>query len=99
LSSKYLQMIKRMKSKGKREWSVYVLQCSDGSLYTGIAKDVTARLVQHNAGKGAAYTRTHLPVTLLYQEDRMTRSKALLREMAIKRLPRQKKEQLVGIVS
>jgi predicted GIY-YIG superfamily endonuclease len=91
----YRRMIERMKSKGPREWSVYILRCGDGSLYTGIAKDVDARLKSHQGGKGAAYTRTHLPVILLYQEKPVTRSRALIREAAIKRLPRPKKEELV----
>jgi predicted GIY-YIG superfamily endonuclease len=88
-------MISRMKKRGKKEWSVYVLRCGDESLYTGIAKDVHARLSKHQKGKGAAYTRTHLPVTLIYQENSMTRSAALMREAAIKRLPRPKKEKLI----
>lgn len=87
----------RRGDRGKREWSVYVLRCGDGSLYTGIAKDVLARLAQHNKGKGAAYTRTHLPVQLVYQESRLTRSAALIREAKVKRLPRPQKERLVGI--
>jgi predicted GIY-YIG superfamily endonuclease len=89
-------MLRGMKAKGPKEWSVYMLRCGDGSLYTGIAKDVQARLVCHSAGKGAAYTRTHLPVLLLYKEDGLTRSEALIREAQIKRLPRPKKEQLVA---
>src|SRR5882672_6151344 len=94
----YLRMIQGMKKRGKREWSVYVLRCGDGSLYTGIAKDVMARLTQHNKGKGAAYTRTHLPVQLVYQESKFTRSGALIREAKLKRLPRPKKELLVGLL-
>lgn len=93
----YLRMINGMKKRGKREWSVYVLRCGDGSLYTGIAKDVAARLAQHTRGKGAAYTRTHLPVLLVYQESRFTRSAALVREAQVKRLPRERKERLVGV--
>jgi len=71
----------------------------DGSLYTGIAKDVSTRLVQHNKGKGAAYTRAHLPVELVYQESRYTRSAALIREAQLKRLPRPRKERLVGMIN
>ena len=88
-------MIQGMKKRGKKEWTVYVLRCGDGSLYTGIAKDVTARLGQHAKGRGAAYTRTHLPVQLIYQESRFTRSKALIREAQLKRLSKVRKEQLV----
>ncbi len=92
---KYLHMIRRMKKRGKKEWSVYILRCGDDSFYTGIAKDVQSRLVKHQTGKGAAYTRTHLPVTLIYQENSMTRSAALIREAAIKSLPRPRKEKLI----
>lgn len=80
---------------GARDWSVYILRCRDGSLYTGISKDVQTRVRQHNDGKGAAYTRTRLPVKLLHQEDEMTLSEALIREAAIKRLPRAKKEAII----
>jgi putative endonuclease len=79
-------------------WSVYILRCRDGSLYTGITKDVQGRVVQHNRGQGAAYTRSRLPVRLLYQEDRLTRSEALAREAAIKRMPRLKKEAIIRTV-
>jgi len=93
---KYLRMLAGMKKGGKREWSVYVLRCGDGSLYTGIAKDVTARLASHNAGRGASYTRTRRPVCVVYREDGFTRSGALIREAGIKRLPKKKKEQMVA---
>ena len=97
MEPKYLAMIRGMKKRGKREWNVYVLRCGDGTLYTGIAKDVQARLGAHQKGKGAAYTRTHLPVRLIYQENKLTRSKALIREAAIKRYPKSQKEKLVGV--
>lgn len=89
-------MIRGMKKRGPREWSVYVLRCADASLYTGIAKDVQARLAKHACGKGAAYTRTHRPVVLVYQEHNYTRSAALRREAAIKRFSRPLKEKLVA---
>jgi predicted GIY-YIG superfamily endonuclease len=85
-------MVPQMK---KRPWSVYVLRCGDGSLYTGIAKDVEARLAAHNRGRGAAYTRSHLPVRLIYKEAGLDRSGALVREAEIKALPRPRKELLV----
>jgi predicted GIY-YIG superfamily endonuclease len=88
-------MINGMKKRGKREWSVYVLRCGDGSLYTGIAKDVVARLTKHSKGCGAAYTKTHLPVQLVYQEQKFTRSAALIREAQLKRLPKERKEKLI----
>jgi predicted GIY-YIG superfamily endonuclease len=90
-----MKMIRRMKKRGKKEWSVYILRCGDNSFYTGIAKDIQARLAKHQKGKGAAYTRTHLPVSLIYQETSMTRSAALIREAAIKSLPRPRKEKLI----
>ena len=87
-------MIRGMKKRGKKEWSVYILRCSDGTLYTGIAKDVEARLTKHQNGKGAAYTRSHRPVALVHKEEKFTRSKALIREAQIKRLARPLKEKL-----
>ena len=95
MESKYLKMIRGMKGKGKKDWTVYILRCGDGSLYTGIAKDVQARVKQHSEGRGAAYTRTRLPVKLLYQQEGLTRSKALIREAEIKAMPRSKKEEII----
>ena len=77
------------------DWSVYIARCADGSLYTGIAKDVRARLAVHNAGRGAAYTRPRRPLRLIYREDGMTRSAALSREAGIKSLERRDKLSLV----
>lgn len=74
---------------------VYILRCGDGSLYTGITTDVPRRLRQHNSGKGAKYTRSHLPVSLGYQEGPMEKSEALRRELEIKRMPREKKLALI----
>ena len=99
MEKRYLRMLVGMAKgpkRGKREWSVYLLRCAGGSLYTGIAKDVQARLKQHQAGKGAAYTRTHLPVELLVSEAGFTRSQALIREAEIKTLPKERKEALVA---
>jgi len=92
---KYRRMIQGMKSRGRKEWAVYILHCVDGSLYTGIAKDVQARLKQHSEGRGAAYTRTRLPVALLYQQECLTHSQALIREAQIKTMPRSKKEEII----
>jgi predicted GIY-YIG superfamily endonuclease len=77
-------------------WFVYVVRCGDGSLYTGISKDVEARVAVHNEGKGARYTRGRRPVTLLYVERRRTRSTALRRELALKALSRAEKWALVA---
>lgn len=72
-------------------WYVYMLRCGDGSLYTGCTDDVERRLAVHNSGKGAKYTRSRLPVTLVYREVVADKSAALRREAAIKALPRSKK--------
>ena len=95
MESKYLRMIRGMKRKGRKDWTVYILRCGDGSLYTGIAKDVQARIKQHSEGRGATYTRTRLPVMLLYQQEGLTHSEALIREAQIKAMPRSKKEEIV----
>jgi predicted GIY-YIG superfamily endonuclease len=76
-------------------WTVYILRCADGTFYTGIAKDVGKRVAQHNAGKGARYTRTRLPVVILYLEECPSRARALSREHAIKQLGREGKQRLV----
>jgi predicted GIY-YIG superfamily endonuclease len=74
-----------------KDWSVYLVRCADKSLYTGIAKDVAARVSAHNKGKGAAYTRSRKPVKLVYRRDRLTRSAALVEEARIKALERTEK--------
>ena len=76
-------------------WFVYLLRCADGSLYTGITVDLHRRLEQHNAGTASRYTRSRLPVVLVYQEVQPSRSQALKRELAIKALSRQAKESLI----
>jgi putative endonuclease len=70
---------------------VYIVRCSDGTLYTGWAVDVAARVKAHNAGRGARYTRARRPVRLVYSEELPTRAEAMQRERQIKRLPRAKK--------
>lgn len=77
-------------------WWVYVVRCADRSLYTGVARNCETRLVEHNAGRGAKYTRSRLPVELVYAERAADRSTALQRELEIKRLPRQRKIELIG---
>lgn len=76
-------------------WIVYVLRCRDGSLYTGITNDLERRLTAHRAGKGGAYTRSRLPVRVVYTERRRGRGAALSREASIKRLSRIAKLALV----
>jgi predicted GIY-YIG superfamily endonuclease len=77
------------------EWSVYILRCDDGTLYTGITNDSTRRLEQHNSGAASRYTRSRLPVVMVYEEPQGTRSLALKRELAIKGLTRKQKELLI----
>jgi len=98
MSRRYLKMIRhiRVTSVEQRDWAVYVVRCADGSLYTGATKNVEQRVAKHNGGNGAAYTRARRPVRLLYHEDGMTRSEALVREARIKALPKIAKERLVA---
>lgn len=77
------------------KWFVYILRCADDTLYTGITNDLIRRRDQHNAGTASRYTRSRLPVELVYQESLASRSLALNRELAIKSLSRQKKELLI----
>jgi predicted GIY-YIG superfamily endonuclease len=78
-------------------WFVYLLRCADGTLYTGIAKDVSRRCQQHNAGTASRYTRSRLPVVVVYQEGHANRSLALRREAAIRALTRRQKESLIRL--
>ena len=77
------------------KWFVYLLRCADGSLYTGIAKDVSRRCRQHNAGTASRYTRCRRPVAVVYRETHPSRSSALKREAALKALTRRQKELLI----
>jgi predicted GIY-YIG superfamily endonuclease len=74
-----------------------MVRCSDGSLYTGIAKLIEPRIAQHNAGTGAKYTRSRRPVTLVYSETLTDKSAAMRREIAIKRMSAAAKRQLVSV--
>lgn len=77
-------------------WSLYLLRCGDGTLYCGIALDAEARLVQHQAGKGAKYTRGRGPLELVYSEACATKADALRRERDVKRMTRAAKLALIG---
>lgn len=78
-------------------YSVYIVRCSDGTYYTGIARDVDKRLQEHNGSpKGARYTRVRRPVTLVHVETHPDRSCALKREYAIKKMTRTQKEALIA---
>jgi putative endonuclease len=80
---------------GQGGWTVYVLRCRTGELYTGCTTDMERRLREHNSGRGARFTRGRRPVTLVYREGAETRAEALRRELAIKRLSRAGKLALV----
>ncbi len=77
-------------------WTVYILRCGDGTLYTGCTNDLPRRLAAHQSGRGAKYTRSRLPVEPVYREEAADKSAALRREAAIKRLDRRKKLALIG---
>ena len=70
---------------------VYILLCTDGSFYTGYTKNLAERIKQHENGKGAKYTKSHKPQKIAYVEDLSSRSQAMKRERAIKKLSRQQK--------
>ncbi len=84
-----------MAKRSGTKWFVYLLRCGDGTLYTGITKDVTRRTQQHNAGTASRYTRSRLPVALVYQESAPSQSLALKREATIKAMSRMDKESLI----
>ena len=87
----------RTPSPRRPAWTVYVLRCADGTLYTGIAMDAARRLLEHNTNNrlGARYTRSRRPVVLVYREAAATRAAASRREHAIKALTRAEKEVLI----
>ena len=78
------------------KWCVYILKCSDGSLYTGISNSLAERINTHNSGKGAKYTKSRLPVTLVYKEYTNDKSRSLKREIEIKKLTRSRKIELIN---
>lgn len=73
----------------------YMLRCSDDTIYSGYAVDPEKRLIVHNSGNGAKYTKARLPVKLVYYEKHQSKSEALRREMALKKLTRSEKEHLI----
>jgi putative endonuclease len=109
MDSNYKRMLKVMQEKEKKKkrkrgrpkksgkpWLLYILKCADNSFYTGITNNLQRRLKMHANGKASRYTRTHGPVELLYQELCGSRTQAMVRECAVKALPRKKKEVLVA---
>jgi putative endonuclease len=76
-------------------WFLYILECGDSSLYTGITNRLAIRIEAHKAGTGARYTRSHLPVKLVYVEECEDRSSASKREWAVKKMSKSQKLELV----
>jgi putative endonuclease len=88
--------MKRLSAAKKGTPYCYILQCADGSFYTGWTNDLARRYRQHRSGNGGRYTRTHSPVALVFFEPETDKSAARKREAAIKKLPRAKKAELVA---
>lgn len=83
----------------EKPWSLYMLECSDGSFYTGVTNDLERRFKMHMSGRASRYTRTRLPVEMIYQEPCGTRTEALVRECAVKSFPKKKKQELIAAAS
>jgi predicted GIY-YIG superfamily endonuclease len=79
-----------------RDYYFYLLRCSDDSLYAGICIDLEQRVETHQKGKGAKYTRSRLPVALVYQEQQPSKGAALRREAEVRKWTKQRKERLVS---
>ena len=78
------------------DWKVYIVKCSDKTFYTGITNNIKLRLETHNLGKGSKYTKSRLPVILVYLEPVDDKSSALRREIEIKKLNRSQKINLIN---
>ena len=90
-------MLRRSAIAGQQAaWQLYMLRCGDGSLYLGTTTDLKRRLNEHAAGKGGAYTRSRLPVALVYRESYPDRASAQRREAALKGLTRREKLALLA---
>ncbi|MBU9721978.1 MULTISPECIES: GIY-YIG nuclease family protein [Bacillaceae] len=81
---------------GNGEHFVYIIRCNDETYYTGYTTDIEKRINQHEAGKGAKYTRGRSPLSLVYEESFQTKGEALKREYEIKQLSRQEKEAIIS---
>ncbi len=88
-------MTKALRKTPRKSWHVYVLRCQDGSLYTGVTKDVARRFREHQT-KGSRYTRSHLPVCVAHTESFRLKTSAYRREAQIKSWPRKKKLELLS---
>ncbi|MEG1631744.1 MAG: GIY-YIG nuclease family protein [Hydrogenoanaerobacterium sp.] len=82
--------------KDEAQCFVYMLRCGDDSLYTGWTNDIKGRVRAHKSGRGAKYTKSHLPVELVYTEEFLTKQEAMKREAAIKKLSRAEKLLLIN---
>lgn len=87
-------MVRTMSETEQKQWHFYLARCSDGSLYSGIAVDPVKRMEVHNAGNGAKYTRSRLPVEMVYSETLPDQSSALKREAEVRKWSHRKKEEL-----
>jgi predicted GIY-YIG superfamily endonuclease len=100
--SRYLSWMPKKDRKPKPrscgdKWFVYIVRCADGSLYTGITKDLKRRCQQHNAGTASRYTRSRRPTKLVWQEAQPSQSSALKREAAIKAMTRREKLAMIRV--
>jgi putative endonuclease len=84
------------RGQGPLNWTVYILRCADGTLYTGVTNDLERRMAEHEAGQGAKYTKGRGPLQLVYQEICQDRGLATKREIEIKSLDRKAKLLLVS---
>ena len=102
MTPKYKRMLDGMQKKEKRRrkksepWFLYILRCADDSLYTGITNNLERRFKAHSDGRASRFTRTRRPVEMCYQEPCKSRTQALIREYAVKQLPRKKKFELIA---
>ncbi len=83
----------------KTKWVVYILECADHSLYTGVTNNLEKRFSDHQSGKGAKYTKSHKPIQIVYQEEFETHSEALKREIEIKSWTREQKIKWLNLMS
>lgn len=86
-----------MPRRSKKQFFTYILQCRDGSYYTGHTTNIEQRMQEHNSGIGGRYTRSRLPVKLIHIERYQTRKEAIKREMEIKKLSRREKRKLTTV--
>ena len=90
-----MQKKNRQKSNREKHYYTYMVECSDGSYYTGYTTDLKKRVASHNAGTGAKYTKSRRPVSLIYAEQHETKHDAMSREVKIKQLSHQEKAELI----